>query len=90
MLAWCMILFILGVLAFTDTFFGYGEIFRRVDSVIFMLISLGLLVRTSMKMKIKRVEGLIAKVTDLEEELSRFKASTAAQQHKPVEKEPVH
>ena len=47
MLSWCIILFGLGVLAFLDTIFNYGEIFRRVNSVVFMLISLGLLVRLS-------------------------------------------
>jgi hypothetical protein len=45
MLSWCIILFGLGVLAFLDTLFNYGEIFRRVNSVLFMLVSLGLLIR---------------------------------------------
>ena len=87
MLAWCTILFGLGVMAFLDTIFNYGEIFRRVNSVVFMLVALGLLVRTSMKMKIKRVEGLITKVEELEEQLAQLKAT-----QKPVarEKEAVH
>ena len=88
MLVWCTLLFILGVLAFLDTIFNYGEIFRRVNAVIFMLTSLGLLIRISMKMKIKRVEGLIAKVSDLEEQLSQFKAG-AIQKQKSEQKEPV-
>ncbi len=54
MLAWCTILFMLGLLAFSDTIFNYGDIFRKVNSVIFMLISLGLLIRTSMKMRIEK------------------------------------
>jgi cytochrome c oxidase subunit IV len=78
MLAWCTILFFLGVAAFLDSIFNYGDIFRRVSSVIFMLISLGLLVRISMKMKIKRLEGLIAKVSELEEQLARFKSVKTA------------
>ncbi|HBC47420.1 MAG TPA: hypothetical protein DEO84_04275 [candidate division Zixibacteria bacterium] len=82
MLAWCTILFGLGVMAFLDTIFNYGEIFRRVNSVVFMLVALGLLVRTYMKMKIKRVEGLIAKVEELEGELSKVKAA-----QKPVARE---
>jgi len=87
MLAWCTILFGLGVTAFLDTIFNYGEIFRRVNSVVFMLGALGRLVRTSMKMKIKRVEGLITKVEELEEQLAQLKAT-----QKPVarEKEAVH
>ena len=45
MLAWCTILFLLGVLAFLDAIFNYGEIFRRANSLMFMLISLGVLIR---------------------------------------------
>lgn len=45
MLSWCIVLFGLGVLAFLDTIFNYGEIFRRVNSVMFMLVSLGFLIR---------------------------------------------
>ncbi len=77
MLAWCAILFILGILAFMDTIFNYGEIFRKVNSVFFMLISLGLLVRTSMKMKLRRIEGLIARVAELEDHVSQLSRSSA-------------
>ena len=45
MLTWCTILFRLGILAFLDAIFNYGEIFRRVNSLLFMLISLGVLWR---------------------------------------------
>ena len=45
MLIWCTILFLLGVLAFLDSIFNYGEIFRRINSLMFMLISLGVLIR---------------------------------------------
>ena len=72
MLAWCTILFTLGILAFLDTIFNYGEIFRKVNSVVFMLISLGLLVRTSMKMRIKRIEGLISRIEELEEQITQL------------------
>lgn len=34
-----------------DSFFNYGDIFRRVNSVVFMLLSLGLLIRTSVMLK---------------------------------------
>lgn len=88
MLAWCAILFGLGVLAFLDTIFNYGEIFRRVNSMVFMLVSLGLLVRTSMKMKLRRIEGLISKVEELEGQLARYKASVT-EAARPREKEPV-
>lgn len=73
MLVWCIILFVMGILAFMDTLFNYGELFRRIDSVVYLLISLGLLVRISMKVKMKRFEGLITKVEQLESELARFR-----------------
>ena len=85
MLAWCAILFLLGILAFLDTIFNYGDIFRRVNSVVFMLVSLGLLVRTSMKMRVKRVEGLLARVAELEEQVAHFSTSAS----RGVEKEKV-
>ena len=31
MLIWCAILFTLGILAFMDSIFNYGEIFRQVN-----------------------------------------------------------
>jgi cation transport ATPase len=46
MLVWCFVLLALGVAAFFDSLFNYGEIFRRVNAMLFMLVSLGLLVRT--------------------------------------------
>lgn len=58
MLGWCIILFGLGVVAFLDTIFNYGDIFRRVSSVVFMLISLGLLVRLSTMTRLKEKETL--------------------------------
>ena len=82
MLVWCTILFVLGILAFLDTIFNYGDIFRKVNSVFFMLISLGLLVRTSMKMKIKRIEGLISRIEELEEQITQLGGS-----HTPVKSE---
>jgi len=87
MLAWCAILFVLGILAFMDTIFNYGDIFRKVNSVVFMLVSLGLLVRTSMKMRVKRIEGLIARITELEEQVAHFSGQT---QNKAKEKEPAY
>jgi len=51
MLTWCAILFALGVLAFLDSIFSYGDIFRRASSLMFMCVSLGLLVRTATKVR---------------------------------------
>ncbi len=75
MLAWCAIMFCLGVLAFMDSLFNYGEIFRQVNSVLFMLVSLGLLVRTTTKIRARTVEGYIEKVSRLEEEIKQLAAN---------------
>ena len=72
MLSWCAILFVLGIAAFLDTFYNYGDIFRQVNSVLFMLVSLGLLVRTTTKMRLRITEGYIARIEKLEKELKEF------------------
>lgn len=69
MLGWCALLFTLGVLAFLDSLFNYGEIFRQVNSVLFMLTSLGLLVRTTTKMRLRTFEQQAARILALEEEV---------------------
>jgi hypothetical protein len=69
MLTWCALLFVLGIAAFLDTFYNYGNIFRQVNSVLFMLTSLGLLVRTTTKMRLRITEGYIARIEKLEKEL---------------------
>jgi len=68
MMTWCSILFILGVLAFLDSILTFGEIFRRVNSVLFMLVSLGVLIRIRFKMKINETGKLISRVSQLEAE----------------------
>ncbi len=52
MLSWCLVLLGLGVLAFLDSQFNYGYIFRSVNSVLFMLVSLGLLIRARVLIKL--------------------------------------
>lgn len=66
MLFWSAVLFLLGVAAFLDTIFNYGEIFRKVNSVLFLLISLAILVRTTTKMKAARFEEYTHRVLELE------------------------
>ncbi|MCK4632521.1 MAG: hypothetical protein KAT79_04580 [candidate division Zixibacteria bacterium] len=69
MLTWCALLFGLGLLAFVDSIFNMGEIFRRVNSVFFLLISLGLLVRTTTKMKAKKTEKYESRIIRLEHQV---------------------
>jgi len=73
MLTWCGILFFLGIMAFLDSIFNMGDIFRRVNSVLFLLISLGLLVRTTTKMKSKRVEHYESRIFSLEQQVRTLK-----------------
>jgi cytochrome c biogenesis protein CcdA len=83
MLIWCMTLFGLGVLAFLDTIFNYGEIFRRVNSILFMLLSLGLLIRTRMLIKFGRIEALVKRNTELETRLNDTADNTATPEMEP-------
>jgi hypothetical protein len=76
MLAWCAILFLLGIAAFLDSLFNYGEIFRQVNSVLFMLVSLALLVRTTTKIRMRRIEGYITRIEELEEKLDKISRTT--------------
>jgi hypothetical protein len=69
MFIWCSTLFALGVLAFLDSIFNMGDIFRQVNSVMFMLISLGLLIRTTTKMKAKTKETYEERVYNLEQQV---------------------
>ena len=71
MLFWSTMLFILGVLAFLDAIFNYGEIFRQVNSFMFMLISLGVLIR----LRHERVDAWKAKA-NLTEPVSREEKKT--------------
>ena len=66
MFVWCSLLFVLGIFAFIDSIFNMGEIFRQVNSVMFMLISLGLLIRTTTKARAKKKENYERRIFDLE------------------------
>ncbi len=69
MFVWCSILFVLGLSAFLDSIFNMGEIFRQVNSVLFMLISLALLVRTTTKIKAKKIEQYESRIHSLEQQV---------------------
>lgn len=69
MLIWCVVLFFLGIAAFLDSLFTFGEIFRTINSIFFMLISLGLLIRVSTKIKEGKRESYEDRIRALEEKL---------------------
>lgn len=72
MLLWCGLLFFLGVMAFIDSVLNMGEIFRQVNSVVFLLVSLALLIRTTTKKKEQRTEKLQHRVFNLEREVAKL------------------
>lgn len=75
MFLWCAILFALGIAAFMDSLFNMGEIFRRVNSVLFMLISLALLVRTTTKVKAQKKEQYEKRIFNLEQQVKNLEMS---------------
>ena len=75
MLLWCAVLFGLGVLAFVDSVFNMGEIFRQINSLLFMLISLALLIRTTTKARAARLEKYQDKIYNLEKRVQSLEAS---------------
>ncbi|MEW5701582.1 MAG: hypothetical protein AB1792_05075 [Candidatus Zixiibacteriota bacterium] len=85
MLIWCGVLFAMGVMAFLDSLFNYGEIFRQVNSVLFMLVSLGLLVRTTTKMRLRTFEQQTARIMALEEEVFALKKNAGMGVREPVQ-----
>ena len=74
MLIWSGLLFFLGVMAFLDSVFNMGEIFRQVNSVVFLLVSLALLIRTTTKSREQRTEKLQNRIFNLEREVSKLQA----------------
>jgi len=76
MLFWCALLFFLGVMAFIDSVFNMGEIFRQVNSVLFLLVSLALLIRTTTKSRAKRNEKLQDRLFNVEREVSKLQSDS--------------
>lgn len=72
MLVWCVVLLFLGIAAFTDSIFTFGDIFRRINSVMFMLVSLGLLIRTSTKIRLGKREGYEQRIEELEQQIAEW------------------
>jgi hypothetical protein len=72
MLIWCSVLLFLGITAFLDNIFTQNEIFRTINSVLFMLVSLGLLVRISTKKRIGRTESYLRRIDELERQIKNL------------------
>lgn len=69
MILWISVLFLLGAVAFFDSVYNFGEIFRQINSVMFLLVSMGLLVRTATLKRRGRLENFKNRVGRLEKDI---------------------
>ena len=81
MLLWSSVLLGLGILTTLDSVFNYGHIFRMANSVMFLLVSLGLLVRTKTLRKRGYKEKLERNNDNLRERMMEMRNSVDAIKH---------
>jgi hypothetical protein len=86
MLIWSIMLLGLGVLAVLDSQFNYGHIFRSANSVIYMLLSLGILIRTKIMGTQGYREQLVRKNIELQEKVEELQRSLDNLKKQSVEK----
>jgi hypothetical protein len=79
MLIWSFVLFGLGILAVLDSQFNYGYLFRSANSLLFMLISLGLLVRTRILRKLGYKEQLLQTINHLRSQVQDHRTSNVSE-----------
>ncbi len=86
MLIWSVVLFGLGVLAVLDSQFNYGQVFRSANSFVYMLLSLGVLIRTRIlgtrgyrEWLVRRNIELEAKVEELQRALTLLEQKAGKQ-----------
>jgi hypothetical protein len=75
MLVWWAMMFTLGALALCDSYLDFGGLFRQINSAIFLLASLGLLVRIVRKTQQHTKEKLVERIGELESELHITKSA---------------
>ena len=78
MVIWCIVLLCLGVMSILDTIFNYGAIFRAVDSILFMLVSLGILFRVKILTKRRHREQIEKNNDRLRERMMEIRNSLYA------------
>ncbi len=69
MLIWCVMLLLLALITYLDNFLMNGEIFNGLHPALFILVALGILVRTSIKQKEGQLEKYIDRIKKLEEKV---------------------
>lgn len=87
MFIWSLVLFGLGVLAVLDSQFNYGYIFRSANSFVFLLVSLGLLIRTRMLEKFGFKEQLLESNKELRAHVEELTHSQTAMEKRESKQE---
>lgn len=87
MLIWSLVLFGLGILAVLDSQLNYGYLFRSANSVIFMLLSFGLLIRTRMLEKLGFKEELLKNNKELKTWIEQLTQAQSSQAKREVREE---
>ena len=85
MLIWSIVLLVLGILAVIDSQVNYGQIFRSANSVLFMLLALGVLIRTKILGTRGFRERLVRKNMELEARVDELERSLANLEKKQAE-----
>jgi len=85
MLNWSIVLLVLGILAVIDSQVNYGQIFRSANSVLFMLLALGVLIRTKILGTRGFRERLVRKNMELEARVDELERSLANLEKKQAE-----
>ena len=85
MLIWGFVLLGLGVFAVLDSQFNYGHIFRSANSVVYMLLSLGVLIRTKILRNQGYRERLVRKNIELEAKVEELQCSLTLLEKQGVE-----
>ncbi len=85
MLIWSFVLLGLGVLAVLDSQLNYGQIFRSANSVVYMLLSLGVLIRTKILKSQGYRERLVRKNIELETKVEELQRSLTLLEKQGVE-----
>ena len=85
MLIWSIVLLGLGILAVIDSQVNYGHIFRSANSVLFMLLALGVLIRTKIMGNKGFRERLVRKNIELESRVEELERSLAQLKEQQVE-----
>ncbi len=87
MFIWSLVLFGLGVLAVLDSQLNYGYIFRSANSFVFLLVSLGLLIRTRMLEKFGFKEQLLESNKELRAYVEELTHSQTAMEKRESKQE---